>query len=310
MLIQSFVTMLASTQISASQGYLGVNVAEQDGRLAVARVEADSPASRVLRTGDVVVEIAGIPVTTRRGFDAVMSRTQPGERISLLVESNGISSSHEIILASSAPPTGRRSSEDVKVTYSSDDDLSSMVRPQLVLSAQGPGAGEFGISIGAAYSDLRPFVDFRYVHGIAEVVSFDLELLTYGLQNYLDAGLRFHLVRGDYFSLALRARVHEEHYLDGDDLLLLSASPGILMSFGGQRMQWTGGVDVDIFFFTALEGFDPAFEFVAYGLRPHIGFEFALTDSMNILAEARIRTFKIEGFEAIVEPGASIGLSW
>jgi hypothetical protein len=309
MLIQSFVTMLASTQISASQGYLGVNVAEKDGRLAIAQVEADSPASRVLRAGDVVVEIAGIPVTTRRGFDAVMSRTQAGERISMVVESNGTSTSHDIVLGGSASRS-RESSGDVKVTYSSEDDVPSMARSQLVLSAQGPGAGEFGISIGAAYSDLRPFVDFRYVHGIADVLSFDLELSTYVLQNHLDAGLRFHLVRGDYFSLALRARVHEEHYLEGDNLALLSASPGILMSFGGQRMQWTIGTDADIFFFTALEGFDPAFEFVAYGFRPHIGFEFALTDSMNILAEARVRTFQIEGFDAIVEPGASIGLSW
>ena len=308
MLIQSFVTMLASTQIAASQGYLGVNVAEKDGRLAIAQVETDSPASRVLRASDVVLEIAGIPVTTRRGFDAVMSRTQAGERISMVVESNGTSSSHDIVLGGSA--SSRESGGDVKVTYSREDHVPSMARPQLVLSAQGPGAGDFGISIGAAYSDLRPFVDFRYVHGIADVLSFDLELLTYGLQNHVDAGLRFHLVRGDYFSLALRARVHEEHYLEGDNLALLSATPGILMSFGGERMQWTIGTDADIFFFTALEGFDPAFEFVAYGFRPHIGFEFALTDSMNILAEARVRTFQIEGFDAIVEPGASIGLSW
>src|SRR5688572_23087957 len=166
MLIQSFVTMLASTQISASQGYLGVNVAEKDGRLAIAQVEADSPASRVLRAGDVVLEIAGIPVTTRRGFDAVMSRTQAGERISMVVESNGTSSSHDIVLGGSAS-SSRESGGDVKVTYSREDHAPSIARPQLVLSAQGPGAGEFGISIGAAYSDLRPFVDFRYVHAIA-----------------------------------------------------------------------------------------------------------------------------------------------
>ena len=256
-----------------------------------------------------MLEIAGIPVTTRRGFDAVMSRTQPGERITMLVESNGASSSHDIVLAPPAP-SGRASSGDVKVTYSADQDLPSMVRPQVVLSAQGPGAGEFGISIGASYSDLRPFVDFRYVHGLGDPVSFELELQTYLLQNHMDVGLRFHLVRGDYFSFALRARIHEEHYLEGDDLVLLSASPGILVSFGGQRMQFTIGTDADIFFFTALEGFESRFEYVAYGFRPHIGFELALTDSMNILAEARIRTFKIAGFDPIIEPGVSAGLSW
>jgi hypothetical protein len=310
MLIQTLVTMLASTQISASQGYLGVNLAETNGRLAVQQIEADSPAIRVLRAGDVILEIAGIPVTTRRGFDAVMSRTQPGERITMLVESNGASSSHDIVLAAPASASGRASGGDVKVTYSAEQDLPSMAKLQLVLSAQGPGAGEFGISIGAAYSDLRPFIDFRYVHGLGDPVSFELELQTYVLQNHMDVGLRFHLVRGDYFSFALRARVHEEHFLEGDDLFLLSASPGILMSFGGQRMQFTIGTDADIFLFTALEGFDPSFDFIAFGFRPHIGFEFALTDSMNILAEARIQTFKIEGFDPIIEPGVSIGLAW
>src|SRR5262245_36610636 len=103
MLIQIYVTMLASTQLSA-QGYLGVSVAERDGRLIIAQVEAASPAIRALRQGDRLLEVAGIPVTTERGFSAVMSRTEPGERITMLIESNGVSSSHEFIL-------GRSSSE-------------------------------------------------------------------------------------------------------------------------------------------------------------------------------------------------------
>jgi hypothetical protein len=309
MLIEIVVTMLASTQMSA-QGYLGVSVAEKDGRLAIAKIENDSPALRSLRQGDVLVEVAGIPVTSERGFAAVMSRTQPGEKIAMVVESNGASSSHEVVLGGAGVSEPRAANDDVKVRYSDEFDLATSARPHAVLSAQGPGEGEFGISIGGAYSDKRPFIDFRYVHGLGHVASFDLALQTYGLQNHLDAGVRFHLVNGNHFSLALRARLHEEHFLEGDDLLLLSASPGILMSFGSERMQWTIGTDAHVYFFTALEGFDPAFQFVAYGFRPHVGFEFALTESMNILAEAQVRTFVIDGFDPIVEPGFSVGLGW
>lgn len=59
-----------------------------------------------------------------------------------------------------------------------------------------------------------------------------------------------------------------------------------------------------------LEGFDPTFDFIAYGFRPHVGFELAVTETMNIFAEVQVRTFPIDGFDPIIEPGLSTGLAW
>ena len=87
-------------------GYLGVRGSDSSGEQAgamISEVEAGSPAAKAgLAADDVVVGVAGRKVGSMTDLVAVITTTQPGDKVSLTVLRNGQERTLEVTLGSAS----------------------------------------------------------------------------------------------------------------------------------------------------------------------------------------------------------------
>jgi hypothetical protein len=74
---------------SKPRGAIGITMGQGSGGVLVTQVHEGFPASRVLRVGDVIVAIDGMPTPNNDGLVAVVQRRGPGERLQLSVVRGG-----------------------------------------------------------------------------------------------------------------------------------------------------------------------------------------------------------------------------
>lgn len=74
---------------SKPRGAIGITMGQGPGGVLVTQVHDGFPASRVLRVGDVIESIDGIPTPSNDGLVAVVQRRGPGERLRMKVVRGG-----------------------------------------------------------------------------------------------------------------------------------------------------------------------------------------------------------------------------
>jgi S1-C subfamily serine protease len=71
-------------------GYIGVQIKNEDGAVAITMVVADSPADKAgLKAEDVVLKMNGQHVTDVQSFVQKVRDTKPGDEIKLVVKRDG-----------------------------------------------------------------------------------------------------------------------------------------------------------------------------------------------------------------------------
>lgn len=84
--------------------WVGVSVLDHPGGVLVATVHPDGPAERAgLRPGDVVVALAGSPVTDRGAFIAALRAHQPGDQVEVAIERRGEALSSSLAIGAPQP---------------------------------------------------------------------------------------------------------------------------------------------------------------------------------------------------------------
>ena len=71
------------------RGAIGITMAPGQGGVLVTQVHDGFPAARVLRAGDLIVAIDGVPTPDNNGLVAVVQQRGPGERLRLSIERGG-----------------------------------------------------------------------------------------------------------------------------------------------------------------------------------------------------------------------------
>ncbi|OHB77316.1 MAG: hypothetical protein A2Z34_00255 [Planctomycetes bacterium RBG_16_59_8] len=91
----------------ASRGFIGIEVAERDGRLVVASVRKESPAwKRGIREGDVILAVTEKPVATGEEFRERFAALAEGDTVWLTVDVGGEGAVEKIKIILAAPPDG------------------------------------------------------------------------------------------------------------------------------------------------------------------------------------------------------------
>lgn len=67
------------------RGAIGITMGQGPGGVLVTQVHDGFPASRVLRTGDVIVSIDGVPTPDNNGLVAIVQQRGPGDRLRLAI---------------------------------------------------------------------------------------------------------------------------------------------------------------------------------------------------------------------------------
>jgi hypothetical protein len=193
-----------------------------------------------------------------------------------------------------------------------------------VHSANGPGSSRTTVNLGvrtyapslAEVNVVLPTVDFNLVHGINRTLDYEFRVSTIGLLSLIETGVKFRIV-GDQ-AIALGGR------LDATGLLLVvpeddqttvaglfGVTPGVMLSTGGPRVQFSAGLDVPIVLGSAdvggIHATGPDAPF-GYLLRPWLGVEFPISDRANLSLQAQAYVSTIGG--AAVAPNLAAGISW
>lgn len=106
--IAAALSLMAGTTIFAQDttgttAWLGVALAENDGQVIIARVQAGSPANAAdLLIGDVVTAFNGTAITSASDLAAQVKAAAPGDTVTLDITRNGESLSIEVTLGSTA----------------------------------------------------------------------------------------------------------------------------------------------------------------------------------------------------------------
>lgn len=181
-------------------------------------------------------------------------------------------------------------------------------RDNYVLSARGPQAGEYVLGMGGVFMFVLPAFDARWLYAVGPTFHTDLQLKTIGVLTQIDATVRFRLVDGEAFSLAVRggSQIQGVVFESSDDSvtgLMMSAGGGIVLSFGPEWLQWTlinevyGG-------FSTESGREVTF------LNNAIGVEFPVADTRNMFIEARVMTAFHPGQDPVPLTLLSLGCAW
>jgi serine protease Do len=159
----------------ASHARMGVTVQEVDQTLAesfgldrptgalVSAVEPGSPAAKAgLRSGDIVLEAGGKPVTSSGSLPALVTQAMPGDRLALKIWRERGAKDVEVTLADAATPTDKQASGDT----------AGQGRLGLALQALPPGASEdgglliAGVAGAAAHAGVQPGDVLLSVNGV------------------------------------------------------------------------------------------------------------------------------------------------
>lgn len=183
-------------------------------------------------------------------------------------------------------------------------------RDNYVLSARGPKEGEYTLGMGGSLLYILPSVDVRWLHGLVGPLQADVQLKTIGIINVFDAAMRFRLVEGEYFSLALRAGGQLTAIMSpfgGVDVkpeVWTSGGGGALFSIGPSWMQWTlsGG---------AFVGYNSESKQRVTLADARLGVEFPVAQTRNMFIEARAELLFDQGgkLESAL-PILSMGVAW
>jgi hypothetical protein len=175
------------------------------------------------------------------------------------------------------------------------------------------GSGGYGGSVVPV-----PTFDLNVVHGFTDALDFELRLSSLGLINLLDLGLRGRL--GDAaFSVAgrLDATVLALTAFSAGNVAIFGVTPGIAVSFGDRRSQFTLGSDVVLAFAAAAndgEGsFGGATSHPVGFIRPSATYEFGVgkKNTMYLQAGAYVTAFTGDpSANGFVVPVFAIGASW
>ncbi|QEI06113.1 Do family serine endopeptidase [Pigmentiphaga aceris] len=159
----------------ASHARMGVTVQEVDQTLAesfgldrptgalISSVEPDSPASKAgLRSGDIVLEAGGKPVTSSGSLPVLVTQATPGEKLPLRIWREGSAKDVQVVLADAATPAEKKASAGA----------ASQGRLGLALQALPPGASEegglliAGVAGAAAQAGVQPGDVLLSINGV------------------------------------------------------------------------------------------------------------------------------------------------
>jgi hypothetical protein len=122
-------------------------------------------------------------------------------------------------------------------------------------SGVGPGEGKSVLGLGARALVLVPMFDIAYVRGLTDRLDFEARGSTIVIFDFADIGLRYRVLGGTTFSLAVRADATAFGSLIAtagpwfrSTLLIAGLTPGVMVSFGSETTQLTLGVDVPLMF--------------------------------------------------------------
>ena len=181
-------------------------------------------------------------------------------------------------------------------------------RDNYVLSARGPAAGEHAIGLGGSLLLVLPSFDARWIYAVSSSLQTDLQLKTVGVLTVVDTTVRYLLVNGERFSLALRGGAQTQGVIfeSGDDSvtgLMVSFGGGLMLSFGPEWLQWTFNNESYVGYSTG-SGREVVF------LNNSLGVEFPVADTRNMFIEARALTAFHPGQDPIALPMLSLGVGF
>lgn len=196
-----------------------------------------------------------------------------------------------------------------------------------VYSATGPGQGHGALNLGTRAYFVGgenfvavPTVDIQYVYGLSHALDWETRLSTIGAVSLLDTGLRWRILGDSELSLAVRADASALIAFAGTSEGsraggLFGATPGVVLSGGTRRVQFSVGLDVPMLLGSGEVGSIGGVETMkgesnfGYAFRPWLGVEIPVSRSVNINAQAQAYLDRLSD-DANVLPAVSIGASW
>ena len=137
--------------------HLGYKVKSTSGGVIVVIVEPHTPAARVLRTSDVILQADGKKVTSVLGLRAVLARHKPGDRVRIVYRRGG-KTRRAVIRTVADPQDPKRA----LVGISARDDLRVQLPVRIRIDAGGVG----GPSAGLAFAlDILQELGHNVTHG-------------------------------------------------------------------------------------------------------------------------------------------------
>jgi hypothetical protein len=211
-----------------------------------------------------------------------------------------------------------------KQGYAFDDDPFSGDRPvayQLSVGSLRQGQSSFGLAGRLIY--FLPMLDISYRYGLADPVAFDLRAATVAFFNYGSVGLSYRLAGDEKVSLHGRTAFDVEALFPsilfdasglgafGFDLVSLSPTPGLGISFGNRKYQVSLGTDVRLIVFSAFfgsdeDGLNSSGTGLSVAVRPRASAEFRLGRSKSLFLEAMVDTLVREDVESQPVRGGTI----
>ncbi len=138
------------TAIVVALGYVGIPVDYSGEGVLVAAVAEGTPAASVLEVGDVIVEVAGDPVSvTEEGTEAILSN-QIGDTIPLMVRRSGSLIELEVTLVEHSSMSGKPMVGFAPETYNPSLDLPF----EIEIDTQGTGGPSAGVMYALTLIDL------------------------------------------------------------------------------------------------------------------------------------------------------------
>jgi predicted metalloprotease with PDZ domain len=96
----SYAGLTIDTALHEVEGsYFGALVQQKGEKFVVSLVEANSPSAQAgVKAGDEIVEVNGNKMDSK-AFTALLQSKKPGEKLSIVISNNGVSTTKEIMLA-------------------------------------------------------------------------------------------------------------------------------------------------------------------------------------------------------------------